>query len=139
MENIFSFSVLYLIRTIALTFFLFARTLSHHMSELQKISVCQNTTCQNRGSKSILYRLQRMYTDQYAETYPSLCIEAGECMGDCEQGPVLKINDAVLLRNVDNKKAEELLQNPQAVLGEALHVLQEDRETFDRLLNGELY
>jgi NADH:ubiquinone oxidoreductase subunit E len=109
------------------------------MAELRKIVVCQNVTCQDKGSKGVLQQFQTDYDEQYREKYPDLKIEAGDCNGDCEQGPIVKINDALLLRGVDTARAKDLLERPQDVLGDVMHVLEEDRQTFDRILNGELF
>lgn len=109
------------------------------MAELRKIVVCQNVTCQNKGSKSVLHRLQTQYEERFQEVYPDLRIEEGDCNGDCEQGPIVKVNDALLLRNVDPQRAQELLERPQDVLGDVMHILEEDRQAFDRILNGELF
>lgn len=105
---------------------------------LRKIVVCQNTVCQNKGSKAVLHRLQRVYEERFRSVYPDLQIEAGDCMGDCEQGPIVKINDSFLMRNVDNQQAQQLIENPESVIGEVMHVLEKDRETFDRIINGEI-
>lgn len=60
-------------------------------------------------------------------------------MGDCEQGPIVKVNDSLLLRGVDNQTALQLLQDPESVMGQVMHVLEQDRETFDRIIKGELF
>lgn len=106
---------------------------------LRKICVCQNTTCQNKGSKAVLNRLTTLYAEEFTGKYPNLQIEAGDCMGDCEQGPIVKVNDSLLLRGVDNQTAVQLLQDPESVMGQVMHVLEQDRETFDRIIKGELF
>lgn len=106
---------------------------------LRKVCVCQNMTCQNKGSKLVLNRLQSAWKEHYAQKYPQLQIVAGDCMGDCEMGPVIKVNDSTILRLVDTHKVEELLENPEQVLGEIMHVLEQDRETFERIVAGDLY
>lgn len=84
--------------------------------------------------------LERVYTEEgYYEKHPDLQIEGGDCMGDCEQGPIVKVNDAVLLRHADKEKARQLLDDPEAVLGEVMHVLDEDQDTFNRILSGDLF
>lgn len=109
------------------------------MSELRKIMVCQNTTCQDKGSKTVLHRLNTRYVEQYGDMYPDLRIEAGDCNGDCEWGPIVKVNDSMVLRNVDKELVEQLLQHPEQILGDVMHVLEKDRETFDRIIGGELF
>lgn len=101
--------------------------------------VCQNIVCQNKGSKSVLHRLQSLYDEQFKHTYPSLQIVTGECQGDCEQGPVLQVNDSVWLREVSMQQAMDLLQNPEAVLGQVMHVKEQDREIFERIIHGDLF
>lgn len=101
--------------------------------------VCQAPVCQDKGSKGVLYRLQTVYKDRFTSVYPKLQIVPGDCNGGCEQGPMVKVNDAVLLREVDNQAAQEILEDPSAILGEVVHVLEEDRGTFDRIVSGELY
>lgn len=96
-------------------------------------------TCQNKGSKAVLNRLQNVWKEQYAEKYPTLQIIASDCMGDCEQGPILKVNDSMLIRLADQSTAEQLLKDPETVLGQVMHVLEKDRDTFERIINGELY
>jgi len=106
---------------------------------LRTIEVCQNITCQNKGSKAILHRLQTLYTEQYASQYPDLRIEEGDCKGDCEFGPIVRVNDSIVLREVEKEQAEQLLQNPESVMGDVMHVLEQDRETFERIIGGELF
>ncbi|MBI2411376.1 MAG: NAD(P)H-dependent oxidoreductase subunit E [Candidatus Kerfeldbacteria bacterium] len=106
---------------------------------LRKITVCQNIVCQNKGSKAVLYRLQSEYDEKFRSKYPQLQIQVGDCMGDCEQGPIVKVNDAILLRGADNAMMLRLLENPEEVLGQVMHVLEEDRETFERIVKGELF
>lgn len=106
---------------------------------LRRIAVCQNTTCQNKGSKAVLNRLTSLYNEEFKQKYPGLNIEPWDCMGDCEQGPVVKVNDSLLLRGVDNQTALQLLQDPESVMGQVMHVLEQDRETFDRIIGGDLF
>lgn len=106
---------------------------------LRKISVCQNTSCQNKGSKAVLHRLVALQQEEFNGKYPDLRIEGCDCIGDCEQGPIVKVNDSLLLRGVDNQTALQLLQDPQSVMGQVMHVLEQDRETFERIIRGELF
>lgn len=112
---------------------------SQSSAALRKIVVCQNTVCQNKGSKSVLHRLESLYEEQYREQYPKLQIISGECMGECDQGPNIQVNESIWLRDFDTKQAEELMKNPEAVLGQVMHVREQDRETFERIITGELY
>lgn len=105
---------------------------------LRKITVCQNGTCQNKGSKSVLHRLQQLYEEQYQKEYPNLQIQAGDCMGDCELGPIVKVNDSLILRQCEKETMDKLLSDPNSVMGEVMHVLEKDRETFERIVGGEL-
>jgi NADH:ubiquinone oxidoreductase subunit E len=106
---------------------------------LRTITVCQNAGCQQRGSKSVLYWFEKMHEEQYKKNYPTLKIEAGDCGGDCELGPIVRVNDSVVLRYVDKDQVEELMAHPETMLGEVMHVLEKDRETFDRIIKGELF
>lgn len=106
---------------------------------LRTIIICQNEACQTKGAKSVQQKLESLYEEEYEETYPDLKIAAGDCMGDCEMGPIVKVNDSIILRNVNEATAEKLLSDPKAVLGEVMHVLEEDRDTFDRIIKGELF
>jgi len=117
----------------------FPLCLSYTRTMLRKISVCQNTTCQNKGSKAVFNRLTSLYSEEFKQKYPDLHIEVGDCMGDCEQGPIVKVNDSLLLRHVDNQTAEQLLRDPESVMGQVMHVLEQDRETFDRIIGGQLF
>lgn len=109
------------------------------MIELKKITVCQSTVCQDKGSKGVLHRLEKQYAERFSEVYPDLIIEPGDCQGDCEQGPIVKVNDSILLREVDNQMAQEILEDPDGVLSDLMHVQEDDRETFERIINGDLY
>jgi len=100
--------------------------------------VCQSAVCQDKGSKGVLHRLETVYNERFQEKYPDLRIEVGDCNGGCEQGPIVKINDSVMLRNVDNQTAQQILEDPESVMGDVMHVLQEDRETFERIISGEI-
>src|SRR3989339_347573 len=103
---------------------------------LKKITICQNTVCQNKGSKAILQRLESLYEEKYKAIYPQLRIERGDCLGDCEQGPIVRVNDAIFLRNVNNQQIQQLLDHPEEVLGTVQHVREQDREIFERILGG---
>ena len=109
------------------------------MAELRTITVCQAELCQNRGSKTVMHRLQTRWEELYKDKYPNLRIEAGDCSGDCEWGPVVTVNDSIILRHVDKEMAERLLENPDEMLGEGMHVLEQDRDTFDRIIGGDLF
>ncbi|MCW1930445.1 MAG: (2Fe-2S) ferredoxin domain-containing protein [Candidatus Kerfeldbacteria bacterium] len=106
---------------------------------LRKIAVCQNTVCQNKGSKMVLNRFQSLLKERYADKYPNLHIVAWDCMGDCEMGPVVKVNDSTLLRLVDQDTVDKLMADPETVIGQVMHVLEQDRETFERIVSGDLY
>lgn len=80
-----------------------------------------------------------VYAERFTAVYPNLQIIEWDCNGDCEQGPVVKVNDSVLLREMDNQRAQQLLEDPEAVLGQVMHVQEEDRDTFERIISGELY
>ncbi len=109
------------------------------MSLLRKISVCQNATCQDKGSKSVLTVAERFYDEKMKQDYPELIIESGDCMGDCEQGPVVRVNDTIVMRKVDTDKIKQLLEDPEGTLGEVRHIQEQDRETFERIIGGELF
>lgn len=86
-----------------------------------------------------MHRLQSLFEEQYKNVYPGLQIEAEDCMGDCEQGPIVRVNDSFLLREVDNQTVQRLLEHPEEVLGQVMHVLEQDRETFERIIHGDLF
>lgn len=109
------------------------------MTPLRKIEVCQNTTCQDKGAKGVMQYLESRYEEKYKEAYPDLMIIDGDCMGDCEQGPIVKVNESMVLREATKEMMERLLENPEDVLGEVMHVLEQDREIFERIIDGELY
>lgn len=110
------------------------------MSELRKIVICQSLACQGRGSKQVLHRLRDLLeTDVVRKRYPKLIINTQENCGDCEQGPIVYVNDSIVLRRVDADQISELIDNPSSVLGGVMHVLEQDRETFERIVEGELY
>ncbi len=109
------------------------------MSELRKIVICQSDACQGRGSKNVLHRLQSLYADKGKGLYPNLLILTEDNCGDCEQGPIVHVNDSTVLRRVDTAMIEELFKDPEAVLGSVMHVLAEDRQTFDRIVGGDLF
>lgn len=106
---------------------------------LKSISVCQRTTCQNKGSKILLQEVETLYSSQYQDAYPELKIEPGDCMGDCEMGPIVIVNGNIILRQVTSDTVRTLLENPEAVLSDVQHVQEEDRETFERIIQGGLY
>lgn len=107
------------------------------MSELRKIVVCKAPECQNKGSKQIKQLLVDLYTNQYTERYPKLLIDDGVCQGDCERGPIVYVNDTVWLSEVDKETAQQLLEEPESLLGDVMHVLEKDRDTFERIISGE--
>lgn len=106
---------------------------------LKQINVCQGMMCQNKGAKSILHRLQTQYREHHQTEYANLHIDACECVGDCEQGPIVRVNDSIILRQMDNVKSKQLLEKPSEIVGEIVHVLEEDREVFDRIIKGDLF
>lgn len=109
------------------------------MAELKIIEICQSEMCQNKGAKSVKHILETVWKEKYQEQYPDLRIIDGACSGDCEWGPVIKVNDSITLREVDRDMVERLLQDPEVMLGEVMHILEQDRETFDRIIEGELF
>jgi NADH:ubiquinone oxidoreductase subunit E len=109
------------------------------MIELKTIAVCQAPMCQEKGSKTILLRLHEQYAAQFQSVYPNLQITGGDCQGECETGPNVRVNDQFLLKEVDKDKAKMLLENPDILLGEIQHVQEKDQETFQRIVSGELY
>src|SRR3989339_1573592 len=105
---------------------------------LRKISICQSASCDHQGSEIIFNRLENLYAEKFREQYPNLIIEKVDCLGDCAQGPIIKINDAIVLRNFEKEKVPLLFENPEAVLGKIMHVQDEDREAFERIIGGDL-
>lgn len=106
---------------------------------IEHIQVCQATVCQNKGSKGVLHRLQTVFQERFMEKYPQLVIESFDCMGDCEQGPIVKVNDRLLLRNMDNYKAQQLLEDPETFLHDVVDVHENDHVVFDRIASGDLF
>lgn len=82
---------------------------------------------------------EEQYEQKFEETYPDLLIESGDCQGECERGPIVRVNDSIVLREVDEQMAEKLMNDPESLLGEVMHVLEQDRETFDRIIQGDLF
>ena len=109
------------------------------MIQLTSIAVCQAPLCQEKGSKTILLRLHERYASEFQSVYPNLHITAGDCQGECETGPNVRVNDEFLLKAVDKDKAAMLLESPDILLGEIQHVQEKDQETFQRIVSGELY
>lgn len=109
------------------------------MSSLRTIIVCQNETCQARGAKGVLHRLQEQYNNTFSEQYPQLRIQEGDCMGECEMGPIVRVNDSIVLRQVNEALVDQLLQDPESIIGDVMHVLEQDRDTFDRIIRGDLF
>lgn len=83
--------------------------------------------------------LEEIYADDYEAAYPDLRIESGDCHGECERGPIVRVNDSIVLREVDEEMAQKLMTDPESILGEVMHVLEQDRETFDRIIEGDLF
>ncbi len=109
------------------------------MTDLQTIMVCQAPVCQQKGSKTILLRLHEQYAAHFQDVYPGLQITGGDCGGECENGPVVRVNDVVILKEVDKDRAKMLLESPDVLLGEIQHVQEKDQATFERIVSGELY
>ncbi len=108
------------------------------MSELRTIEVCQAELCQNKGSKQVMQRLKELSEGDYLERYPKLRVVPFDCNGDCEMGPIVNVNDSMHLREVDIAMVDNLMENPDSVLGEVMHVLEKDRGTFERIIGGEI-
>lgn len=110
------------------------------MSELRTIEVCQAEGCQAKGAKHVMFRLKNlMETTDAGNKYPDLRIQWGSCNADCEFGPIVRVNDSVALREVTPEMIEGLIDNPDAMMGEVMHVLENDRETFERIIDGQLW
>lgn len=112
---------------------------SLYMAELLKIQVCQAPMCQEKGSKTILHRFHEAYGSKYMNVFPQLQIEAWDCAGECEQGPVVKVNETMLFRQVEKDFVAELFENSAKVLGDVQNVQEKDKDAFDRIIKGELY
>lgn len=109
------------------------------MSELRRIEVCQDEGCQAKGGKHVMFRLQNLLETEAKGKYPTLQVTWGSCQGDCEFGPIVRINDSVVLREVEPDSMDRLLDNPDTLMGDIMHVLEKDRETFNRIIGGELW
>lgn len=107
---------------------------------LRKILICQNTGCQSRGSKLLKHRVLELLDEEgYRKQYPNILVGDWDCSEDCELGPIIKVNDSVLLRHAEKEDIENLFQDPESVLGEIMHVLEDEREAFERIIEGELF
>lgn len=109
------------------------------MSSLRTIMICQNEICQARGSKKILQYTQKKWSESFSRTYPDVLIKEWNCSGDCEMGPIVQVNDSIILREVQESTIDQLLSDPQRVLGGVLHVLEQDRDAFERIIHGDLF
>lgn len=107
-------------------------------NELQSIAICQSEQCQAKGSKHLLKQAERLQSE-YASQYPQLQVRPFDCQGDCDQGPVMRVNENYLVRSTTETQIETLFASPDSVMGELQFVRDGDKEIFDRIVEGGLF
>ena len=74
------------------------------------IRVCTNVTCQIKGGEEILKKLEERLGIAAGQTTPDgkFSLEEVECLGSCDQAPLLMVNDDYI-GPVDEKMLEDIL------------------------------
>ena len=75
------------------------------------IRVCTNISCQIKGGGEILGKLEERLGIKAGQTTPDgrFSLEEVECLGSCDQAPLLMVDDAYI-GPVDEKELEEILK-----------------------------
>lgn len=75
------------------------------------IRICTNVTCQIKGGEEILRKLEERLGIQAGQTTPDgkYSLEEVECLGACDQAPLLMVNDDYI-GPVDDRMLEEILK-----------------------------
>ncbi len=74
------------------------------------IRVCTNVTCQIKGGEEILRKLEKRLGIKAGQTTPDgrFSLEEVECLGSCDQAPLLMVNDDYV-GPVDETMLEDIL------------------------------
>jgi NADH:ubiquinone oxidoreductase subunit E len=71
-----------------------------------EIVICMGSSCFSRGNKNILSLIQEYLSDNGLKD--QVVFRGAHCFGQCEHGPMLKINDT-LFQNLDPNKLAGIL------------------------------
>jgi len=73
-----------------------------------EITICMGSSCFSRGNKKTLEIIKEFLKE--TERYDMVTFKGAHCFGNCENGPVLKINDTVYTK-VSDDSLENILEN----------------------------
>jgi [NiFe] hydrogenase diaphorase moiety large subunit len=82
------------------------------------IRLCRTISCSMQGKDRVMRQLENDLAIRFGETTPdgSFTLEWANCMGMCDQGPALLVNDRLFTR-VTPQKVHEILGECRAVFG----------------------
>ncbi len=70
------------------------------------ITICMGSSCFSRGNKYTLKNIQNYLKEKELED--SITLRGAHCLGKCDKGPVLIVNDEEIF-HVDPEKINDLL------------------------------
>ncbi len=79
------------------------------MSEkIHTITICMGSSCFSRGNKTAVKFLQQYLKEKRLED--EIVLKGAHCMGDCDKGPLIKIDDEIIIYASDSSLEEKLDQ-----------------------------
>jgi NADH:ubiquinone oxidoreductase subunit E len=73
-----------------------------------EITICMGSSCFSRGNRRMIQTIQQfLKTKNLAE---NVILRGAHCMGKCEQGPVMKLDDQIVYL-ITSENLEETLEN----------------------------
>ncbi len=83
------------------------------------IRLCRTISCDMEGKSRVMRQLENDLGIRFGETTPDgkFTLEWANCMGMCDQGPALLVNDSIYTR-VTPEKVHEILESCRRVFGQ---------------------
>lgn len=72
----------------------------------QTIVICMGSSCFSRGNKNLVRMIQDFLKEEKLED--EVTLKGAHCMSKCDKGPVMKINEEVIV-NVTDENLSDLL------------------------------
>lgn len=72
-----------------------------------EIIICMGSSCFSRGNKKVLQQIKEFLSERKLEQ--QVVFRGAHCFGNCEDGPVMKINGK-LIQKVDPENVSSILE-----------------------------
>jgi NADH:ubiquinone oxidoreductase subunit E len=72
------------------------------------ITICMGSSCFSRGNRRMIQIIQDFLKSRLLEE--NVILKGAHCMGACEKGPVMKLNDSTVYK-ITAENLEDILDN----------------------------